>query len=348
MKSKLRNLYYSVAGNKYIRSFFQSYFSNSVTILMYHRVLSEIQMNWHPFISNGISISTDYFEEHIRYIRENYRVLTLDDYVTRNFIDEKKPPVIITFDDGYKDNLLNALPILRKYKIPAVIYVVTRFMEGDTSMWWYELDEICTTRQNIEFEWRGKKHSFILRNIGERQKCFRILRNLAVRHDLEDQKLLMERVRGNSKGKSYDDFVLNWNDVIKLDKEELITIAAHTHNHVALRYLSEKEAKWEMSYSRQLLEEKLDHSVSHFSYPFGTEAEAGMREYNLAKVNNFLSATTTINLPNKPETSSWCLNRQGMMRNDDLSRLQIKLSGLNSQIFSLNKKIRQTMNTDQR
>ena len=49
--------------------------------------------------------------------------------------------ITITFDDGYKDNLDYALPILEKFKVPATVYVTTRFLEGDTWMWWYELKE---------------------------------------------------------------------------------------------------------------------------------------------------------------------------------------------------------------
>ena len=50
--------------------------------------------------------------------------------------------IAITFDDGYKDNLVYALPILEKFEIPATIYITTKFLSENTEMWWYELSEI--------------------------------------------------------------------------------------------------------------------------------------------------------------------------------------------------------------
>ena len=86
---------------------------------------------------------TSKFAEQMSFLAENHEVVSMDglvDYLeSEPDRDSNKFVVAVTFDDGYKDNLTHALPILEQYNIPAVIYITTRFLEGDTWMWWYEL-----------------------------------------------------------------------------------------------------------------------------------------------------------------------------------------------------------------
>ena len=61
--------------------------------------------------------------------------------------------ITITFDDGYKDNLLNALPILEKLKIPASIYITTRFLNKEVDIWWYEINDVIQNQSNLSFNY---------------------------------------------------------------------------------------------------------------------------------------------------------------------------------------------------
>ena len=86
---------------------------------------------------------TSKFAEQMEFLSENHEVVSMDglvDYLeSEPDRDANKFVVAVTFDDGYKDNLTHALPILEQYNIPATIYITTRFPEGDTWMWWYEI-----------------------------------------------------------------------------------------------------------------------------------------------------------------------------------------------------------------
>ena len=70
--------------------------------------------------------------------------------------------IVITFDDGYNDNLLHALPVLEKYQVPASIYITTRFLEEHAWMWWYELKEAIKDKSVLSFEYEKKNfHRFL-------------------------------------------------------------------------------------------------------------------------------------------------------------------------------------------
>lgn len=86
------------------------------TILIYHSVNPEHQ--W--------SISPQTFEKQIKFLTSNYQVLSLKDFF--NFQDNS---FVITFDDGYEDNYLHALPILKKYNCKATFFICTGFVSQE-------------------------------------------------------------------------------------------------------------------------------------------------------------------------------------------------------------------------
>ncbi len=92
-----------------------------VPILMYHSVYPDA-----PY-SNRLAVSVKTFERQMEFLRKHkYNVMPVDDLAT--LIKEKRniPPrtVAITFDDGYKNNYTYAFPLLKKYNIPATIFII--------------------------------------------------------------------------------------------------------------------------------------------------------------------------------------------------------------------------------
>ena len=115
------------------------------------------------------------------------------------------------------------------------------------------------------------------------------------------------------------------------DKEEIITIAAHTHNHGVLSRLSEDEVAEEAIRSKNILKEKLNHEINHFSYPFGSEDEATEREYKIISKLGFDTATTTIAGRYKlNESSLYCLPRVSITSRTSIKNLRCKINGWNT------------------
>ena len=86
----------------------------------------------HPY-EEDIVVSPDKFKKQMWYLKyKGYTPISLDDlygYLTNKFLDLPEKPVIITFDDGYKNNYENAFPILRQFNFPATVFVVGGLVE---------------------------------------------------------------------------------------------------------------------------------------------------------------------------------------------------------------------------
>ncbi|MDP4192839.1 MAG: polysaccharide deacetylase family protein, partial [Bacteroidota bacterium] len=97
------------------------YHKREIPVVMYHRIIeSKTQAGRH-----GIYVTAPQFEEHMKYLKDSgYETIGFDESLKINRLDVSKKYIIITFDDGYKDNYELAFPILRKYNFKAVIFLV--------------------------------------------------------------------------------------------------------------------------------------------------------------------------------------------------------------------------------
>ena len=103
---------------------------NNPLVLMYHSIDNQKLKRL-----SGIRVSIKNFEKQIAYLSRNgYTSYTLNEMIEQK---DKLPPksVVITFDDGYKDNITNALPILKKYNFKATIFVIINRFDNDWSLY---------------------------------------------------------------------------------------------------------------------------------------------------------------------------------------------------------------------
>ena len=130
----------------------------TVPILMYHSIGEG---------KGGFSVSPKNFAKQMEYIKKNgYEVISLDELVSsiNNKRLLKRNKVVITFDDGYKDNFQYAYPVLKKFNFPATIFLIPDFMEETFSnkkgfLGWD--DVILMSKNNISFGAHTKKHFYL-------------------------------------------------------------------------------------------------------------------------------------------------------------------------------------------
>lgn len=306
-----------------------NHYRGKAAIFTYHRVLpsNEIFRNASP--NHGLIVSTERFDEQMQYLSEKYRIIAMDE-LPDHLSGSADFAIAITFDDGYKDNLTYALPILKKYNIPATIYIATRLPEGDCRMWWYELEKLCDSRNSIAFTIKGKSYNYKIRNLIQKKRCFQKIHNMIQSLSENEQNYLMDLIRQGRSPECYKKYCLTWEEIQLLDKEPLITIGAHTHSHANMKKLTTEDLKKEILTSNSLFEEKLGHTIDHFAYPYGTSNEVGGREYSIAGASGYKTAVTNMCDSLKSDSQIFYLPRYSVLERDNPFKLDVKLSGWNA------------------
>jgi peptidoglycan/xylan/chitin deacetylase (PgdA/CDA1 family) len=263
-------------------------------IFTLHRVLPDAPAAFAP---NAIlQVTPDFLEAVIVRVRElGLDIVSLDEAIDRIEGPGGKPPfAVFTFDDGYRDNLEYALPILRRQHCPFTLYLPTDFIEGTAEIWWQALEDIIAANDavvspdgsrydtaDLAGKWRAYDELYPrMRTMPEAARVA-MIRALAERHRYD----LAAQCR---------DLIMTWNELEIFAEERLCTIGAHTVHHYELAKLSAEAALDEITRSRTAIAEHLGMTPDHLSYPIGGHVSAGPREYRMAAELGFRSAVTTV------------------------------------------------------
>jgi peptidoglycan/xylan/chitin deacetylase (PgdA/CDA1 family) len=204
---------------------------------------------------------------------------------------------VVTFDDGYSDNLTHALPVLKKHDVPFTVYVSTNFPDGKAVLWWDLLEDLLLERNTIEIKTGSEHHRFNCASMEEKEDTFEAIRSIIIGFGERD---FLPRVEEIFKGLGVDiyskavELALRWEQVTELAKEPLVTIGAHTVNHYALKELPEDRAVYEVTESKKKIEAHIGKEVDHFAYPYGGPGHMGAKDLDIMKKYGFKTAVTTI------------------------------------------------------
>jgi peptidoglycan/xylan/chitin deacetylase (PgdA/CDA1 family) len=142
-----------------------------VPILMYHHV--DVPPPDADAVRRDLSVSPAEFEAQLRYLIENgYQPATLTDLIMHLQVGQPLPskPVVITFDDGFKDQYTNAYPLLKRYGFRATFFIITCFLDEsqDEYMSWAEVELLHADGMEIGSHsythptLRGKSYDYIV------------------------------------------------------------------------------------------------------------------------------------------------------------------------------------------
>lgn len=316
--------------------FFSKYYAGCLTCLNYHRVtLQRAKPGFYQGVID-LAVHQDAFSEQIRILKTEYNCLPLSmavELLKKNELPERA--VVVTFDDGYRDNLTLAVPVLEAYQVPASIFLTIGLVDGTVSPWWYELDGILLGLQSLFFQWQGSSYDFPLVTFKERRAASERLSEIfkGLRPELQSQ--LLETIRLQCPGGAEErPAMLSWEEVGMLDRNPLITIGGHTMTHPVLSSLTNEELEREVGGCKQVLEQRLGHPLAHFAYPYGSRRQVGEREIKMAETVGFSSALVTRNSHWQPQHVQhlFSLPRIIIDHYDDAVSFRWKLSGLEAML----------------
>lgn len=255
-------------------------------VLMLHRVAEH---NPCGIVENeNMKISPAFLDSFIVKCKKKYEIIASDKICEYIKSENKKKFFVFTFDDGYKDNFTNALPVFEKHNVPFTIFVASDFPNKKAIMWWYGLEELVQQNERIVL---NNGQEYFCKTFDEKNKVFCELRSEILKIEqthLFDELPKMFSAYQIDWRKYCDELCMTWNDVAELVKNSLVTIGAHTAHHYNLHALhTEKDVQNEISEGIAEFKKNINFVPTVFAYPFGSPNEITEREINAVKEMKF-------------------------------------------------------------
>jgi peptidoglycan/xylan/chitin deacetylase (PgdA/CDA1 family) len=206
------------------------------------------------------------------------------------------PFAVFTLDDGYKDNLVHALPVFRRHKCPFTAFVSPAIADGTCVLWWRALEAMIAGARSLDVDMAGQQFRFDTRDDGQKMLAWSMLSPVLQsmpEHQQRDWTLRWGDRLGLDVFALCRAAAMTWDELRTLNSDPLATIGAHTVHHYNLLKLDEAEARRELQASRRRIEEELATPVCSFAYPYGNTDAAGAREFRLAAATGFAASVTT-------------------------------------------------------
>jgi peptidoglycan/xylan/chitin deacetylase (PgdA/CDA1 family) len=301
-------------------------------ILLYHRVT---QLGTDP---QQLAVTPAHFAEHLEVLGKHARIMRLSELVAA--LARKKLPrrgVVLTFDDGYADNLHEAKPLLVKHEMPATVFVTTGLIGRDQEFFWDELDRLLLQPGKVPatfeikiadryYRWELSHAQDYSRqdavqhrkwHVGEgaptmRHTVYRTLCDFIRPMPPEQQQNVLWAVRqwagAEARGRASHK-TLRRDGLLKLAEGGLVEIGAHTAHHPMLAALPVAEQVAEIVQSKSALEAVLGHPVRSFAYPYGSAADYTLETVTAVREAGFECACANFEGAVNPGTDPYQLPR---------------------------------------
>jgi peptidoglycan/xylan/chitin deacetylase (PgdA/CDA1 family) len=263
--------------------------AKSPRVIMYHR-----------FGTQSSAIRAEDLETHLRYIRDSFNPMRLDTLLGMIKAGESPPPrtVVVTVDDGYKDFLKTAYPVLRKYEVPATVFVVSKFMRGGFWLWFDRLRYIFDHASDPDFNVMGPDGPVKLRlDCPEARyaawdsvmtRCLRLAPEERNAYVAACEKAADVQVPESPVGEFAP---LSAEDIQEMDAR-IVEIGSHTRTHPILSGCSDEDVIAEIAGSKTEIEAAIGRRVVTFCYPNGMSGDFDPRAERAVDQAGYLGAVT--------------------------------------------------------
>jgi len=302
-------------------------------------------LNYHRVVEPGpgyrdIAVSPATFRRHVEYLsRRGFRFLTLTQY--HEYLAGERTldgdSVLVTFDDGYRDNHTAALPVLREFGVPAALFLCTGPIDHGPLLWWDRATEALLSLR------RGSVTP-VFSDTADSAGLAALVRavlsagdsdvSASIGHVVDRLKRLprpeREAVLGVLEGASpdapRDDLMLTWEMVRDMHRSG-VEFGAHSVSHPSFAELDADEATAEMVGSKNAIEREIGAEVTAFAYPYGKGDFFDTATVEVLRACGLKWAYTTENGRNEPGADPCALRRNGM-RDVPTYVLAVRMSGL--------------------
>ncbi len=291
---------------------------HGVTIFCYHR----IDVQFDHFVS---TVHPKLFERQLRWLKNWCRFITLEEGVDI-LASGSKPArkcVVVTFDDGYRDNYTQAFPILKKLEIPATIFLATGVIGTNKRLWYDRLSFYLERSVSIEekefFRDIPKSiaplwHRYIRGSPKERTTLTQEIAGVFKRSPPQDQNAVLGNLAAacdpERMEKTLPRLMLDWDEIEEMNSS-CISFGAHTIHHAILSKISENELKRQLTEPREIIKSHLGDDDPFLAYPNGMAEDFNDRVIEAVKNAGYKGAVTLIKGRNEIGQDPYRLFRKG-------------------------------------
>lgn len=237
-------------------------------ILCLHRV-EDIDPN-RLWINQELKVSPAFLERLVvKYLKHGIDIISLDEVISRITEGSNKPFVCFTFDDGYKDNYLNAYPIFKKYNVPFCINIASSFPEKTAILFWDILEELLLNNDIVTL---NDGTTYICDTRKRKEQAFVDIRSRIFKIPVSKYEQGLKELLCNYHLDMYAPVVetaLDWSNILELKESGLCTFGNHTHSHISVLDTSESDLIKEISLCNELYKKNTGDELRYFCYPYG-------------------------------------------------------------------------------
>jgi peptidoglycan/xylan/chitin deacetylase (PgdA/CDA1 family) len=301
-----------------------------LTVLAYHRVVDRHSDSFVGFVGN-VSATPDSFAEQMVWVNRRFNVVSISDIVASldaGTLPER--PLLVTFDDGYRDNHDHAYPVLRDHSIPAVVFLATDHIDSSAPFWWdraawlFDRAEVRPSQLPLlgAVEW-GDIPALVIRWIEAAKRVPEVDKRVA----LED----LHQVLGVGEiTYQFAETALTW-DMVRTMHRGNVDFGAHSCSHPVLTRLTAGEQRDEVLGSVAAVEAEIGERPLGFAYPNGMEGD--FDEHTVAAV---IESGVPLAFTLRPGPSRLSevrgnpllIRRVFLHHNDDRARFAAKVAGV--------------------
>lgn len=225
----------------------------------------------------------------LHYLVRHFKVVSMEAMVNRlaNDATPRANEIVLTFDDGLRNNLSVVYPILRQLQVPATFFVCPELIETNTWLWNHEMRcrlQSLAASALAEIRIRLLAPGNSAEGIVEWMKTLRLPQRRKIEEIIRQA---TPDFRPSQRQQDAFD-MMNWDDLLSLD-HGLITIGSHSLSHPILTTLTTEEIEHELIESRHWLGQRLRREINFFCYPNGSY---DARAYKLVQ-KTYRAAVTT-------------------------------------------------------
>ncbi len=273
-------------------------------ILNYHRVGDPART---PYDSGLFSCTAAELDWQVGRLKRQFQIVSLAEAaeIAHGVAQPKGTAVLITFDDGYRDNFDQAFPVLRRHGVPAAFFLPTLFVGGQRLPWW---DEIAFLVKRARGEMLHVGYPEVAEfSLADRERAVVAVLKLFKRAaSIETGRFLdgLSAASGVARpGADAERCFLSWDEARAMQAAGM-GFGSHTHTHEILGRLPYARQVEELATSRNILERELGGEIDTLAYPVGKLdcfTEETFRALRTAGYRTAFSFYGGVNLPGRTQ-----------------------------------------------